>query len=54
MFPIYNILSIFIHRIVYLKKKKTNKQILQATFWEADSMAGHKMYLLGERQWKYK
>ena len=52
MFPIYNILSIFIHRIVYLKKKKKKKhtQILQATFWEADSMAGHKMYLLGERQ----
>ena len=24
MFPIYNILSIFIHRIVYLKKKKKN------------------------------
>ena len=49
MFPIYNILSIFIHRIVYLKKKKKT-QILQATFWEVDSMAGHKMYLLGERQ----
>ena len=50
MFPIYNILSIFIHRIVYLKKKKKKKKNLQATFWEVDSMAGHKMYLLGERQ----